>query len=749
MGNPEITSQNYLDILVKLFKRIENIVSAFGEIQTAWGFIVLIFLLLFFCYSVIMFSKKVNQQTHLQIQAFNKMGKYEPALYIELNRNLECLRYFLFSYNWKSRIVQAYNNLFTGYDGRRFKKALKLDHLCRVSRFTKIATISKRLNSLLHLFESLRNETENYRNQLGDYFFIARNAAYDYSEGATILQDYCNLIAHKSVLVVGSAGNGKTNLICKLSEIAIKNKIPVMLINSRDINDNCTHYILNKLPVSKKLRNRSALYLHIISLLLLIQRKYFYIFIDAINENDREEFVDSIGQAVDYFSKFPRVRILLTCRSEYFKTRYNIYFDKCAHTPYIFNMMATYYDKRATNKMFITYQNYYNVKGEISLHAKERLLSSLFLMKIFFEVNRDRNENIIELRNTEIYFNYITSVASSIKEINFFQIIQKIADAMITDSQYDWVDLNCIGIDGTHREKLYNVLDDNLIISRTVRSGKGITKSENEVVIFVFDEFRDFCLARCLLLHAESKHDNEYSFFFNKVNEMFQQRQSPVEGVIKYGYYYFKNYGHPELSEKLLTLYSETDVQHIANRDSRHIPQRRFFQNFGLSLIFVDSGEITESEISFLKKYIAKSPNYYWSIFWFLLKNEYSSISPRLDIGIRLLIEDRTSDEIFKILDYFLADQYGYYSTYDERNVSILDKYLVDIKKHNGSLSFELKEFIILLCAYTPYEPILRPYRRFVLEESIYKNLLESLHNTKLKDRVQKLRSIVEGLKSL
>lgn len=132
-----------------------------------------------------------------------------------------------------------------------------------------------------------------------------------------------------------------------------------------------------------------------------------------------------------------------------------------------------------------------------------------------------------------------------------------------------------------------------------------------------------------------------------------------------------------------------------------------------------------------------------------MLKNEYSSISPRLDIGIRLLIEDRTSDEIFKILDYFLADQYGYYSTYDERNVSILDQYLADIKKHNGSLSFELKEFIILLCAYTPYEPILRPYRRFVLEESIYKNLLESLHNTKLKDRVQKLRSIVEGLKSL
>ena len=399
--------------------------------------------------------------------------------------------------------------------------------------------------------------------------------------------------------------------------------------------------------------------------------------------------------------------------------------------------------------MFITYQNHFNVKSEISLHAKKRLLSSLFLMKIFFEVNCNRNENIIELRNAEIYLSYIRKIAANIKGIDFLQTVQKIAGAMIEDSQYNYVNLNRVGIDGVDREKLYQALDNNIIISRTVLSGKGITKSENEVVIFVFDEFRDFCLARYLLLYSEDKHDNEYSLFFDKVNEMFQNRQSPVEGIIKYGYYYFKTYGPAELSGKILTLYSETDVQYIANRENRYNPPYRLFNNFGLSLIFIDGGEIIENELNFLKKYIARDPSNYWPIFWFLLKNEYSSVSPGLDLGIRLLVKDRSSNEVFKTFDSFFDDRYvyRYYGGDDKRRVSILSDWLEHIQKQNGLLSLELKQFIVLLCSYDPHEPRLHQYRRFVLEESVYTALLELLQGTELIDSIQELRSAVEERK--
>lgn len=746
MLSTESRDQNFFDMAIE---KIRTIINAFGEIQTAWGFIAAAFLAVAFLYAIFSFRKRVNKGTSSQIHFFVKIKKYEPELYIELNRNMECLRYFVFSHNWKTRIVQAYNKLFAGYEGKRIKKAFKNDGVYRVSYFTKMSVIAQRLESLNSLFESIRSEKEVYRENLGEYFYIVRNLAYDYTKSIDLLLKYCDMITHKAVLLVGSAGNGKTNLLCKLSEVAIKSKIPVMLINSRDIDGNCTDYILNNLPLLKKLKEFSVIYLYVISFLLLIQRKHFYIFIDAINENDREVFVNSIGETIDYFSKYPRIRILLTCRSEYFQSRYKNYFDKCAHAPYLFDMMDTHYDERALNKMFITYQNHFNVKSEISLHAKKRLLSSLFLMKIFFEVNCNRNENIIELRNAEIYLSYIRKIAANIKGIDFLQTVQKIAGAMIEDSQYNYVNLNRVGIDGVDREKLYQALDNNIIISRTVLSGKGITKNENEVVIFVFDEFRDFCLARYLLLYSEDKHDNEYSLFFDKVNEMFQNRQSPVEGIIKYGYYYFKTYGPAELSEKILTLYSETDVQYIANRENRYNPPYRLFNNFGLSLIFIDGGEIIENELNFLKKYIARDPSNYWPIFWFLLKNEYSSVSPRLDLGIRLLVKDRSSNEVFKTFDSFFDDRYvyRYYGGDDKRRVSILSDWLEHIQKQNGLLSLELKQFIVLLCSYDPHEPRLHQYRRFVLEESVYTALLELLQGTELIDSIQELRSAVEERK--
>lgn len=227
---------------------------------------------------------------------------------------------------------------------------------------------------------------------------------------------------------------------------------------------------------------------------------------------------------------------------------------------------------------------------------------------------------------------------------------------------------------------------------------------------------------------------------------MFRNRQSPVEGVIKYGYYYFKTCGHAELSEKILTLYGETDIQYIANREHRYNSPYRLFDNFGLSLILIDSGKIIESEIIFLKKYIAKSPSEYWPIFWFLLRNEYSMVNPRLGLGIRLLLEDRTSSDVVKTLDSFFNDRYPYKAE-DNRKVSILSDWLEHIQKKNGFLSLELKQFIVLLCSYDPHEPRLRQYRRFVLEEPVYTALLELLQGTELIDSIQELRSAVEERK--
>jgi DNA replication protein DnaC len=737
--NTEETTKTVFSILIE---KLTAVVDAFGQVQTAWGLIVAITLFFLFVIAIFLFRMKVNNRSKAQIKSFIKMKKYEPALYIELNRNMEYLRHFIFAHKWKKRIVSKYNKLFSGYDGKRLMESLEGECTGKISSFAKMSDIYQQINSLNAFFETLRSERDSHRKKLGEYFFILRNLAYYYSKVTDDLRKCCDMAAKKSILLVGSAGNGKTNLMCRISEIAIKNKIPVMLINSRDVDEDCKDYILNNLPIPKKLKWLSSVYLYVISFLLMLRRKNFYIIIDAINENDREIFAKSLGKMVDYFSKYPRVRIALTCRSEYFESRYKNYFEECVSPPHIVDIMSIRYTDRASMKMLEIYREHFNVGGKISFNAQKKLLKSLLLMRIFFEVNADHDESIVELRNANVYYTYLERMNSEIKTINFIDIVYKVAGAMIEDAEYNYVTTERINISGEEKEKLFRVLDDNIIISRTVVTGQGITKNEDEVISFVFDEFRDFCLARFLLLYSERAHDSEYDFFFAKASQMFQMRQSPIEGVIKYAYFHFKSNGHFELSNKILHLYGETDVQRIVDDADWHNRKQRNFYNFGLSLIFIDGGEIVESEMAYIKDYIARNPSNYWEVFWFLIANEYSEVSPRMDFGLQLLIECKSFGEISNIVTEFFADRhdYRYSSSNNKRKAAILRDWLEHIEKQNTSLSMSLKQFLVILCAIDPYEFELNEYNEYVLEDVVYNALCESVQCEELVSLIQELR---------
>lgn len=605
---------------------IKNIINIFLQVidniartQTSWNLIVFVFTIALLIYYITNFRRKINQKTMSQIVFFKNIKKYDPSLYIELNRNMENLRYFIMSYKWKHRLIRQYNRLFVGYDGKRLKNALGSKYQYRLSYFSKISTIRIKLTELNDCFSAIREDNTSYLKTLGDYFFIMRNLSYDYLKITEHMLKICTMIEKQSVVIVGSAGNGKTNIMCRLSEFAIANKIPVLLINARDINQNCVEYIYQQLPGIQIIKRFKHWYLRLVSLQLFLQRKHFYVLIDAINENDIDEFRNSIKKVIDCFSKHKRVRILLSCRSEYFETRFKNYFEHYESNLYVYNLMCNSYDERATKKMFQLYSDQYNVNGILAPHAKRRLLKSLFLMKIFFEVNQNKTGSTIELRNAEIYSLYVKKVNEAVTSFGFSDLIDKVAKAMLGNSDYRNISLSTLNLSTEETQKIVHVLDDNLIISRTVQKGTGITKRTDQVVYFVFDELRDFCLARYLLTSSEEKNDATYAILFEKANEMYTTCQSPIEGILKYSYYYFKNYGDSKLSEKILTLYGETGIQEIVDSNNRKNRIERVFNNFGLSLIFIDGGEISEFEIKYIKQYINKHESNYWHVFWHLL----------------------------------------------------------------------------------------------------------------------------------
>ena len=85
------------DITTKtVTKTVYDILDSIGRMQTSWGLLVAIALILAFTVCLITFRKKVNRDSKLQIQAFIKVKKYIPsnkALFSRFYEDLYTFKY--------------------------------------------------------------------------------------------------------------------------------------------------------------------------------------------------------------------------------------------------------------------------------------------------------------------------------------------------------------------------------------------------------------------------------------------------------------------------------------------------------------------------------------------------------------------------------------------------------------------------------------------------------------------------------
>ena len=718
--------------------KLQEIIDTVGTLETAWGLVAACLVVILFLICVFAFRRNVNKATEAQIGKFIKEGKYLPSVYVELHRTMESLRYFAFSNKWKHRIIKQYNHLFKGYEGTRLKKIFGQKAIFKLSIFSSLSKLNSALG-LMHicLEDFKKNETE-YYHQFGQIIWAIRNSTYNYTYIIEQLQELSAMISRKNIVLIGSAGNGKTSLLCRMSEILIANKIPCMLINSRDIKEDCADYIIKKLPLAEVLQGKAGIYLRLVSILLFIQRKHLYILIDAINENDCEVFVDSIGKLMEVFSKYNRIRILFTCRSEYFDSRYKMLFSDGSEA---------HYDERATKKMIMAYMKHYKVQGPFSVDMQKKLMNSLFLTRIFFEVNSNRNECKLEFRNAEIYKLYFDKVAAENRVLNLREIVDKIAELMFECFSFDHVPMASLHLSTEDSNTFRKLLDNNLIISHSIHLGTGITETEEEYVYFVFDEFRDFCLARYLLMVDEHNRDNGYSTFFAQTGLLFSRRLSPTEGVVKYAYHHFKEINRDDLCKRVLDTFGETDVQSILDWRNHKFRSQRWFSNFGFTLIFSEGDDISPFEIEYIRRCVEKSCSHYWDVFWYLLGNEYFGFKPNINLAVDILAYWNDYEVPEKILEYFFQDRFDRYSPYrnDKRRVDSLREWVEHIESENDELSESLKLLLVILAAYEPMEYALNEYHRFLLDEKLYQNFTKKFSCSAMRLLVDELRKQIKS----
>lgn len=717
----------------------EKILDLLGQAQTIWSVLLFLACVILFIFCLFLFRKNVNKNSKKQIDDFIKVKKYTPELYIELNENMEFLRYFIFSYHWKWKIIRKYNLLFKGYVGKQLKQAYKNEICYKISYFSKFETVKNIIIDTNKVLTEFRDDRKNKRETLGDFYFLAESLSYDCINVTRELLSYCSKIENKNIIVVGSAGNGKTSLLCRATEIAIKNKYPCLLLNSKDIDKNVIEFILDKLPLIWKVKNYPKIFLKVINFFLLIRRKYLLILIDAINENDSEEFLNSVGTVCDYFDNYSRVKIILSCRSEYFDYRYKKLFGEDEKNLSIFKLSTTDYDQRAVNKFFLKYSSYYKVPYRFSINVHNKIRTSLFLMRIFFEVNSGRPYENLEFQNAEIYKQYIEKVASEHTKIDVNKIIRQISSMMIDSKCYDKVKLLALSLSTTEKNALLNMLDNNLLINKSIQLGVGISERTTEFLYFIFDEFRDFCIARELIIRDEDNNDQNYSLFFDTINYMSENALAPLEGILKYGYYHFKKISQTELSKKILSVHGKSNIQQ-ANFTHRYDRERTYyFDDFGLSLIYMDGRTLQDYEHEYVYKSLRTSNRSNIQIFFFLLNNEIVNEEPNLCQYLDIVLNE-TDEQILSSLVYQLVEEEKYF-----RNTpKLIDTFYkrINVTYSNSSqISENIKKMLILIFSYEPLEWYqTKSGEPIKFEDLLYDAVISAIKCKKLKKAVQELK---------
>lgn len=605
-----------MDIKIQACTSIIDFFSRLSDtIQNLLWLGILIFTIFVLIISLFSIRRKANKFTSEQINHLIKDGKYIPGVFVELNESKEVLRYFIYSKKWRKRLIQNFNFIYDNAYGDILRKAYDTPDMCyRLSRKTSLKKIEKTMKSTFDFHNNFSKLNVEFKPEYKESQFLFEILHYPYTDILGYLHRCSKAANSKYFILTGSAGNGKTNLLCSISELLISLKEAVIFLNARDIEGDVLEFLFYKLKLPETYRKHKNMYLYLVNLLLTIQHKHLFVVVDAINENDSEEFGSKIATFVNKLAGYSRVKVLVSCRNEYYKERFReCLVEKVDIPAFEFDLKEQHYTLVAINQIIKAYSKYFNYSGNISHTVRNVLSEQLLLLRIFFEVNKDSNVDVFSIRKHEIYAQYIEVVKHNNGEY-IVRVLDAVADFMIENENYDEISLSDLEKIGITSDEIKKTVDSSILLSKKLIFHEGtIARNENEVLYFVFDEMRDYYIARRILLRNISADNVNGEVVLEKLRQLRATGASCEEGVIHYCYMFFRT---DEVVEKLgqteTMCNSILDLYRIPEGRERksywHMHHREEFQNLGLRIIITSGIELSDFEISYIQDCLRKDP---------------------------------------------------------------------------------------------------------------------------------------------
>lgn len=465
-----------------------------------------------------------------KIEREKSSRKYIPSIFVETHSTKEEVRLFANPLFFYRKIQDCLTTL--DYDhlnslmriAREPEFTLDLDRAMLTetpSSFVELADWLERLaaavNSELAKVRPLSwlrtEDEESYTPANGENpdWMVARFPAESVATGlASRLRDALSLIdltRKKIFLVTSMAGQGKTNFVCDLIENQFRSfKIPSLFVPARELNN----YAPGKRLLEYISNNRYAPSVSSIHEFLALANdvsleagKPFLIVVDGINEvADLTVFSDELKSFCNAVCQYDMVKILITCRSEFFDDKYASLLDEpfSAHIHRVGDLRAKM-SERSQARLLRSYFDHFKIKGNLSIIAQNFLKGDLLLLRIFCE--RYENSDVgylADIYKGDLFEQYllkkIESFPLSLQPLalpTLYRIVEAMFDAK------DYAILSVRKFTAEEQAVVRRLVEDDVILRQEI-GRKGLDSVGDLAISFTYDELRDFVIAYKLVV---------------------------------------------------------------------------------------------------------------------------------------------------------------------------------------------------------------------------------------------------------
>lgn len=443
----------------------------------------------------------------------------------------------------------------------------------------------------------------------------------------------------KIFLVTGMAGQGKTNFVCDLIENQFRAfQVPSIFIPARLLND----YLGPDRILSYVTNNRFApdvASLHdLFALLNSVAeecQKPFVIVIDGINEvGDLDGFVGELRVFLDALCQYDFVKIVLTCRNEFFDHKFADVFEP-QFSDHLYRVQDLRNEMSDENKsrLLEAYLHHFKIDGQFSNVATEFLENDLILLRIFSEIHEGKNIGYVpDIYKGDIFEQYLIMKVNEFPNPSRQKVLNslyKICSRMLGNENFTQISVE--GFDDSERQIFERLIGEDIILRREVPP-TGLASLGIENISFTYDELRDFLLAYYTVVELAASHPLEVNGIFEKI-----PKWSIYEGFFRYAYVLARKQNNNTVLAACEA--SEDFHQHYLN-------------NLSLLSADIQTPEDVERVGAVLKNSKTENENDLQEVAWFLFRKREESEHLNIQILFDHVssLDDQESERFFRTM---------------------------------------------------------------------------------------------------